>query len=296
MHVGRRPPNIARELEHIAFYRNSQLAKTLIAMNNEPSVQKLFDLSGRTALLTGASGHLGRSMADALAEAGARVIVASRNAETGAKVAKALGGTQREKHFAVVMDHRDEGSINAGFDNAVRDAGKIDVLVCNGHEALGKDLNSVTEAEFNRQLQNATGYFLLARKFRDELVQQKSPGNIIMVGSMYGVVGSYPETYAGIGPANPVAYQTLKGGIIQMVRHLAIYWAVDRIRVNCLSPGPFPSPAASPELVSRLTQHSPMKRMGQPHEIKGAIVFLASDASAYMTGQNLLIDGGWTAW
>src|SRR4051794_5743721 len=159
-------------------------------MNNEPSVQKLFDLSGRSALLTGASGHLGRSMADALTEAGARVIVASRNAKTGAKVATALGGMERGKHFSVVIDHMHERSIESGFDQAVRKAGKVDVLVCNGHEALGKDLTSVTAAEFNRQLQNATGYFLLARKFHDHIVRQKSQGNIIMIGSMYGVAGS----------------------------------------------------------------------------------------------------------
>jgi gluconate 5-dehydrogenase len=194
------------------------------------------------------------------------------------------------------MNHMDEASINAGFDEAVRRAGKIDILICNGHELLGKDLLSVTPPEFNRQLHNATGYFLLARKFHDHIVQRRSPGSIIMLGSMYGVVGSYPEVYAGIAPANPVAYQTLKGGIIQMVRHLAVYWAKDGVRVNCLSPGPFPSSDASPALVRRLKKHAPMARMGQPHELKGAAVFLASDASSYVTGQNLLIDGGWTAW
>ena len=154
----------------------------------------------------------------------------------------------------------------------------------------------MTQAEFNRQLQNATGYFLLARKFHDHITQKRSRGSIIMIGSMYGVVGSYPKSYEGLGPANPVAYQALKGGIIQMVRHLAVYWATDGVRVNCLSPGPFPAASASPALVRRLKKHSPMRRMGQPHELKGAVVFLASDASSYVTGQNLLVDGGWTAW
>lgn len=265
-------------------------------MTSEPSVQQLFDLSGRVALITGASGHLGKSLADALAEAGARVIVASRTLATAEQVASDLGGPEKGRHVAVTIDHMEEPSINEGFDQALRYAGKVDVLVCNGHEALGKDLRSVTAAEFNRQLQNATGYFLLARKFHDHVVNQRSQGSIVMIGSMYGVVGSYPESYEGIGPANPVAYQALKGGIIQMVRHLAVYWAKEGIRVNCLSPGPFPSSAASPDLVRRLEQHSPMQRMGQPHELKGALIFLASDASSYVTGQNLLVDGGWTAW
>jgi gluconate 5-dehydrogenase len=81
-----------------------------------------------------------------------------------------------------------------------------------------------------------------------------------------------------------------------MVRHLAVYWAADGVRVNCLSPGPFPSSAAKPALVRRLKKQSPMRRTGQPHELKGAVLFFASDASSYVTGQNLLVDGGWTAW
>jgi len=117
-----------------------------------------------------------------------------------------------------------------------------------------------------------------------------------MLGSMYGQVGSYPDAYEGVCVASPVAYHTLKGGLIHMTRHLAVYWARDRVRVNCLSPGPFPSEKAAPAMVERLCTKSPMGRMGLPHELKGAIVFLASDASSYMTGQNLTIDGGWTAW
>ena len=117
-----------------------------------------------------------------------------------------------------------------------------------------------------------------------------------MLGSMYGMVGSYPEAYEGIGPASPAAYHVLKGGIIHLTRHLAVYWAKSRVRVNCLSPGPFPGPAAAAEMVERLKTKSPMARVGEPHELKGALLFLASDASSYVTGQNLVVDGGWTAW
>ena len=117
-----------------------------------------------------------------------------------------------------------------------------------------------------------------------------------MLGSMYGLVGSYPDAYRDVCPPSPVAYHALKGGVVHLTRHLAVYWAGDRVRVNCLSPGPFPAPNAPAEMVRRLTEHSPMKRMGLPHELKGAVVFLASDASSYMTGQTLVIDGGWTAW
>jgi NAD(P)-dependent dehydrogenase (short-subunit alcohol dehydrogenase family) len=119
---------------------------------------------------------------------------------------------------------------------------------------------------------------------------------VVMLGSMYGLVGSYPDAYEGITAASPVAYHTLKGGIAQLTRHLAVYWAKDGVRVNTLSPGPFPPERVPEEMVRRLINRSPMGRMGRPDELKGAIVFLASDASSYMTGQNLVIDGGWTAW
>jgi gluconate 5-dehydrogenase len=116
-----------------------------------------------------------------------------------------------------------------------------------------------------------------------------------MLGSMYGLVASYPDAYEP-GAASPVAYHTLKGGLPQMTRHLTVYWARDRVRVNALSPRPFPAPSAPPAVVERLCHKSPMGRMGLPHEFKGAVVLLASDASSYVTGQNLVVDGGSTAW
>ncbi|MFO0875863.1 MAG: SDR family oxidoreductase [Gemmataceae bacterium] len=231
-----------------------------------------------------------------MAEAGCRIVVASRDPQRGEVVAQSLGGSAAGQHVSVTLDHLEEASIHAGFAAALAKVGSLDILVNNGHEALGADWSSVTEDQFNRQLANATGYFLLARLLREQAVAQQKPASIILLGSMYGVVGSYPEAYTGIGPANPVAYQVLKGGIVQMTRHLAVYWARDGVRVNCLSPGPFPSEKASPALVERLCARSPMQRMGRPEELKGAVVFLASDASSYVTGQNLLVDGGWTAW
>lgn len=263
---------------------------------HQPTIQQLFDLSGRVALITGASGYLGSALAAALAEAGCRVVVGSRDLERGRAAAEALAGPEQGRHQAVVLDQMDEAALTRGFNDALGVAGRIDVLVNNGHEGLGTDWTTVTGEQFSRQLANATGYFLLARLVRDHAVSRKGSASIILLGSMYGVVGSYPDAYADITVASPVAYHALKGGIVHMTRHLAVYWAADGVRVNCLSPGPFPSEKADPRMVERLCAKSPMKRMGQPHELKGAVVFLASDASSYMTGQNLLIDGGWTAW
>ena len=258
------------------------------------NVQQQFDLSGRVALITGGSGYLGGALAAALAESGGTVVVASRDMLRAESVASALPG--EGPHHAVQIDHTDEASITSGFARAVELAGKVDILVNNGHQATVGDLYDVTADAFSTQLANATGYFLLARALRDHVVARDAPGCVVMLGSMYGSVGSYPDAYEGVCPASPVAYHALKGGILQMTRHLAVYWAKDRVRVNALSPGPFPAPSAPREMVQRLCQKSPLKRMGEPHELKGPLLLLVSDAGSYMTGQNLVIDGGWTAW
>lgn len=263
---------------------------------SDPTIEELFDLRGRVALVTGASGWLGGAMAAALAEAGADVVAASRRAESGRQAADALPTERGNRHHAVVLDQLDEVSIDSGFEAAVAAAGKVDVLVNNGHAGDGHDLSDVTAEPFDRVLSNATGWFLLARRLRDHLVGRGAGGSVVNIGSIYGQVGSYPEAYEGLCPASPVSYHALKGGVIQMTRHLAAYWARDGVRVNCLSPGPFPGPAAPEGLPERLAEKSPMGRMGRPHELKGALVLLAGDAGSYITGQNLTVDGGWTAW
>ncbi|HWL09896.1 MAG TPA: SDR family oxidoreductase [Planctomicrobium sp.] len=255
-----------------------------------------FSLRGKTALITGATGHLGSAMAQGLAEAGARVIATSREQHRAEEVASSLPAVETGAHVGVSLDHMDEEALTQGFQNAIQQAGQIDILVNNGHEPTGQDWTNVSAAQFTRQLENLTGYFLLSRLFRDHVVEQHRQGSLIFLGSMYGQVASYPDAYDGIGPASPVAYHALKGGVIHMTRHLAVYWATDGVRVNCLSPGPFPSEKAPPGLAERLNHKVPMGRIGRADELKGAIVFLASDASSYMTGQNLTIDGGWTAW
>jgi NAD(P)-dependent dehydrogenase (short-subunit alcohol dehydrogenase family) len=261
------------------------------------TVTELFDLSGRVALVTGATGHLGFEMATGLAEAGAAVVVASRSLERAQKIVRSLPAAPDAQHAAIELDHMDSTSITTGFIAATKAVGKIDILVNNGHQATTKTWQDVSSEEFTEQLANATGYFLLAKAIRDHAVARNAPASIILLGSMYGIISSNPELYEGIGPGNPIAYQTLKGGIIQMARHLAGHWAGDEIRVNTLSPGPFPAQGRAPEeLCRRLAERTPLRRIGNADELKGAVVFLASDASSYVTGHNLVVDGGWTAW
>jgi gluconate 5-dehydrogenase len=263
---------------------------------NEPTVQQLFSLQGKAALLTGGCGHLGSAMGRALAEAGASVIVTSRDGARAEEAARQLPVVGGARHFGLSLDHMQHQTLAERMARAMSLTGRVDILVNNAHEALGEDWTTVTADQFNRHLSNATGYFELARLVRNHAVERGGPASIILLGSMYGLVGSYPEAYEGVCPASPVAYHFLKGGIVHLTRHLAVYWAKDQVRVNCLSPGPFPQSTAPAELVERLSRKCPMGRMGQPFELKGALVFLASDASSYMTGQNLIIDGGWTAW
>jgi gluconate 5-dehydrogenase len=262
----------------------------------QPTVQQLFDLTGRAALVTGAAGYLGQAIAAALAEAGATVVVSSRDRERAEQAAAALPTVNGTTHIGVPLDHKDEDSMRSGFAEAVERSGGLDVLFNNGQGGTADDWSEITADGFNEQLSNATGYFLLARLMRDHAVQRSKPASIVMLGSMYGVVASYPDAYEGLVPASSVGYHALKGGVIHMTRHLAAYWAADGVRVNCLSPGPFPSEKANADMVERLKEKTPMKRMGLPHELKGPALLLASDAGSYITGQNLLVDGGWTAW
>ena len=139
----------------------------------------------------------------------------------------------------------------------------IDIVVNNGLEIQGGDLTDVTFDEFHRHQRNNAGYFELARKVRNHAVKAGRPASIILIGSMYGIVGSYPDTYHDVGPASPVAYHALKGGTLQMARHLAVYWAKDNVRVNCLSPGPFPQDDVPEELVTRLETKSPHETNGK---------------------------------
>ncbi len=265
-------------------------------MSSEPTIQQLFDLSGKAALVTGATGYLGQALSRALAEAGASVVISSRDKAKAQAAADALPVVGKARHSGVRLDYMDEASIKQGVADAVAAAGQIDILVNNGYERVTADWTSVTAEQFTRQLANATGCFVLAREVYQHAVERGGGASIIMIGSMYGLVGSYPDAYAGICMSSPVAYHALKGGVLSMTRHLGVYWAKEGVRVNCLTPGPFPATAVNPELKARLSSKSPMCRMGRPDELKGAVVFLASQASSYMTGQNLIIDGGWTAW
>ncbi len=263
----------------------------------ERSVQSLMDLTGKVAIVTGAAGWLGAAMSRALAEAGARLAVTSRDASQAAAFAASLPGSG---HLGLGFSQDDTDSIPAFLADVVARMGAVDILVNNAYGGPPAEIDSASAADFDRAYHTGvTAYFLLARDVALHLRGRGVGGAIINIGSMYGVVASYPDAYAGLKVNSPPNYHALKGALVHLTRHLAVYWARDNIRVNCISPGPFPKmPAideAHPGFIKRLEAKTPLGRMGKPEELKGIVLLLASEAGSYITGQNILVDGGWTA-
>jgi gluconate 5-dehydrogenase len=255
------------------------------------------ELEGKVALVTGAAGWLGSAMSRALAEAGARVVVTSREKARAEAFAAELPG---DGHLGLGFDPNESEQIPNVVQRVVEQLGGVDILVNNAYGGPGPSIDAATAEDFDRAYHSGvTAYFLLARAVTNQLRERQRPGSIINIASMYGVVASYPDAYVGFPTNSPPNYHGLKGGLVHLTRHLAVYWAKDGVRVNAISPGPFPTAKtqnAMPQFIDRLAQKVPMGRIGRPEELKGMVVLLASDAGSYITGQNFLVDGGWTAW
>ncbi len=263
----------------------------------ERTIQELLSLEGKVAIVTGAAGWLGSAMSRALAEAGATLVVTSRDAAQAAVFAAGLPG---QGHIGIGFHQADTDTIPAFVADVVQRLGRIDVLVNNAYGGTAPEIDTATAADFDNAFHTGvTAYFLLAREVVNHLRARNAPGSIINIASMYGVVASYPDAYEGLPTNSPPNYHALKGGVVHLTRHLAAYWAADNIRVNSIAPGPFPkmqTQTSMPEFIKRLEAKVPMGRMGRPEELKGLAVLLASEAGSYITGQNILVDGGWTAW
>jgi NAD(P)-dependent dehydrogenase (short-subunit alcohol dehydrogenase family) len=247
-----------------------------------------FDLTGRVAIVTGASRGLGQTFARALAQAGADLVITSRSVETLRTFQEEIERTGR-RALALELDVRDEGSIRRMVDEALGGFGHVDVLVNNAGCNVRKRAAEVTWADWNLVLDtNLRGAFFVAQAVASHMIPRRH-GRIINIGSVTSVFG-----YAGLAP-----YGASRGGIRQLTMSLADDWGEYGITVNCLAPGWFRTAQNAvmyedTEWLSSLIDRIPLKRSGAPEDLEGAIVFLASDASAYMTGQTLLVDGGIT--
>ncbi len=251
-----------------------------------------FDLSGRVALVTGGGGRLGRAFATALGTAGADVVVTGRDAERLAGTAAALG---ERAAGTVVADLAAPGGVDTLFDAFEREHARLDILVNNAGIAARAPFGELT-AEILHELYAVDVVAPLLAAQRAAALMPDG-GKIVNIGSIYGAVGVDSRLYEGapdMVPASP-AYVACKGALVALTRDLAVHLAPREIQVNLLSPGGIE--AGQPEsFQERYAARTPAGRMGRPPDVGGTLVWLCAAASDYVTGQNILVDGGFTAW
>lgn len=270
-------------------------------MNNH--MEGLFDLQGRIAFITGAGGYLGRSMAAALCEAGAHVII---NGRTEHKIIELERNLKRQDYSVstAVFDITNEQQLNNFCNDLEKEYGKLDIIVNNAYAGQTATIETASADDFRSSYETnviaAFRIIQLCQPLMEKAAQNNIGGaSVINIASMYGVVSPDPAIYGDSGQNNPPFYGATKGAIIQLTRYAACHLAKSRIRVNAISPGPFPQgnlEASNPDFYNKLCRKNPMHRIGYPDELAGPLLFLASDASSFITGINLPVDGGWTAW
>lgn len=261
---------------------------------------KMFNLQGKVAVVTGGAGYFGKPISIALAEAGALVIIASRD-ETKCK---SFASELKEQGLLVegeALDLSDEKSIEDFTNRILVKYKRIDILINNAVSREGfKTLDQMTAQEWeNAQRINSTGLMLISQAVVKTMCVQKS-GSIINISSIQGTVGPNFTVYGNTGMTSPVNYSYDKWGMVGLTKWMANYYGKFNVRVNCISPGGYgpgiEESIGENEFVENYKRLTPLGRFAYDDDIKGPIVFLASEAASYITGQNLLVDGGWTSW
>lgn len=264
------------------------------------SLQQLLNLAGRVAVITGGAGHLGAAMAEALAEAGCAICIVDRPGTGLDELCARLQAEWRVDAHGLAADLEEEQQRMALPQQVAHRFGRADILVNNaafvGDSALkgwGVPFEDQRIDTWRRALEvNLTAAFHLSQLFASQL-RTGGKGSIVNIGSIYGVVGPDSALYEGTTMGNPAAYAASKGGVLQLTRWLSTVLAPE-IRVNSISPGGIARGQAE-SFARRYIGRTPMGRMGTEEDLKGAIAYFASDLSAWVTGENLMVDGGWTA-
>jgi len=270
----------------------------------------LFSLEGKTALLTGASGFLGRTFAETLLTNGARVIVLGRSLRLESETKKWANqfGTDRVRMLRI--DMYDLEALGDSLDRIATEEARLDILINNAHE-LGPGtgfnvpegtLENGTHDQWMRNLTGGVYWAALSVQKIGERMKAANAGSIINISTMYAAVAPSPQLYKGTNFVNPPGYSASKAALLSFTRYVASYWGQHGIRANAILPGPFSNtedvtPNAVPEndgFIERLRARTCLGRIGRPNELAGALLFLASDASSYITGHGLVVDGGWT--
>jgi len=253
---------------------------------------ELFDLSGKVAIVTGGGTGIGRQMAEGLAEMGADLVLCSRHLD---RVQRTAGDLRKLGVRAIGLrcDLRDGREIETVVERTISELGRIDVLVNNSGTAWGAPAEEMPLDGWQKVVDvNLTGTFLFSQAAGRAMIDQGG-GKIVNIASVTGLVGSPPEIL------DSVPYSATKGAILALTRDLAVKWARHGITVNAIAPGWFPTELTNAVLDrsgDQLRESIPLRRFGSQDDLKGAIVFLASAASDYVTGQTLVVDGGHSAW
>ena len=258
----------------------------------------LFDLTDRVSLITGGTGVLGVVFAKALAEYGSDIILADLDQDRCDQCAEEIAKSSGRRALGLKVDVAEADDVDSAVRRATQEFGRIDILINN---AAAQPAGMFTSFErfpievWNRVMAvNLTGQFLMCRAVGPVMLEQMR-GSVINISSIYGVVGPNWHLYDGSDFNTPAAYSASKAGVLGLTRYLATYWAEKGIRVNSITPGGIYRGHKDPFL-QNYRNRVPMARMADQDELRGAIIYLASDASSYVTGHNLVVDGGWTAW
>lgn len=274
------------------------------------SADPLFDLQGRVIVVSGGLSQIGRAFVTALHDRGARVAVVSRSV-TQEALEDAVASADPDRLHAVALDITDEASVRAGVDAVVERWGRIDGLVNNAGldtqpgspPAVSGPFEKFPVEVFREVVEvNLVGTFLMAQAVGAAMRAQGDGGSIVNVGSIYGMLSpvqdiyTYAEEETGVPFIKPVAYSAAKSGVYNLTRYCATYWGRHGIRVNTLTPSGVRRDTQHPTFQERYPARMPIGRMAEADEFDAAVVFLLADGSRYMTGANLVVDGGWTAW
>ena len=255
-----------------------------------------FDLKERSIWVFGGAGYLGAAVISQLAQMQARVLCVDL-ADRAADMIKT--SSLQAQVSAASLNAADTAAVESFVQEQIAIHGVPHGLVVMTYASTAKRFEDLTTEDFDMANHgNLTATFALARAVGQHMAEQ-GRGSMVLFSSMYGSVSPDPAVYEAPMTPNPIEYGVGKAGIQQMARYLAVHWGHQGVRCNSISPGPFPNPTIQfqqPEFVERLAQKVPLGRVGQAPEIAGAVTFLLTDASSFITGQNLAVDGGWTAW
>jgi NAD(P)-dependent dehydrogenase (short-subunit alcohol dehydrogenase family) len=274
---------------------------------NTSSQYDFSSLNGKTAIITGGAGILGKYFSEGLASCGSHVVVVDLNKNAAEILASDLTRRYGQQCISIECDVSEPASVNSMVDGVVKQFGDIHVLHNNAAskssdlEAFFAPFEEYTLDQWQEVTKvNLDGMFLVAQAVGRKMVEQNKGGSIIQTASIYGLLAPDPRIYQGssyMGRAinTPAVYSASKAAVIGLTKHLATYWAEKNIRVNCLTPGGVES-GQNDSFKEKYSNRVPLGRMAQPEEMVGALLYLASNASSYMTGQNIIIDGGWSTW